>query len=139
MGKLETAQWEWKVIQDVMVAFGTYGAMPDEEWKKCINDLDTKPVKKWLVAVLGTMDVSSVQRKLGIDAINRKNIRVALVSDDRIVRGLLTAASWFGVNGAAFAWRDLEGAVAYLGVPRPVERLALAAVRQFKGDADPSS
>ena len=39
-----------------------------------------------------------MQRKIGIDVVNKRRIKVAVINDSSIVRGIVTAASWFRVD-----------------------------------------
>jgi hypothetical protein len=128
-------QWRWKIVDDVMVSLGTHGAMPDDEWKRCVTDLEVRPIKKWLVTVLGTFEVNSMQRKLGIDAINRRRVHLAVVSEDRVVRGLVTAASWFGVDVKPFPWTDLDQAIKHLQIGPPLYGHVFEAVQQLRTEA----
>ncbi len=57
-----------------------------------------------------------MQRKKGVDAAKEKGIRVAVVTDERLVRGIVTAASWFGTDIQAFDWSHLRDAIDFLQV-----------------------
>ena len=40
-----------------------------------------------------------------------------MVTDDKLVRGILTAISWFGGNVKAYPWAELKAAIQYLKIP----------------------
>lgn len=131
VSKLKPNQWRWIVVDDVMLTVGTSGSMPDDDWKKCVEDLEAKRVTRWVGWMLDTFDVNSVQRKLGIDAILRNKVRLAVLSDDRVVRGLVTAAAWFGVDVKPFPPKDLPMALKHLNISRPLDTAVTAAFKEI--------
>jgi hypothetical protein len=51
------------------------------------------------------------------EVLRSRNIPTAAVTDERLVRGLITAVSWLGVDIKPFAWSEVHNAVTYLKVP----------------------
>jgi hypothetical protein len=43
-------------------------------------------------------------------------VQVVIITDDVLVRGVVTAVSWLGANVKSFAWKDIDRAFARLGV-----------------------
>jgi hypothetical protein len=129
---MKVAEYKWAIIDDVIVGVGSEGAMPDDVWKSFVNDLSTKPIKKYLSVIVGAIEVNSTQRKMGIEAVDRRKIKTVAVTDSSIVRGILTAAGWFGVQIRAFPHTQLREAVQELGVPEWREDAIIAAVQNLK-------
>jgi hypothetical protein len=118
---MKQAFLEWVVVSDVMVSVATAGIMPQDAWDRMIIELKTRPIKKILATSLGTTDVDSLKRKVGTEVVKSKGIQVVIVTDDRLVRGLVTAASWLGANITSFSWSEMKQAVQYLQVPGHLE------------------
>lgn len=108
----------WAFVGDTAISFTTAGQLEDGEWDRFIADLKSKPVARYLATNLGTIEVSSVQRKKFTDFSKTKPFPLAVVTDEKLVRGLVTAISWVGVNVKAFSWKELKAAVDHLGVPK---------------------
>jgi hypothetical protein len=129
---MKTAQYKWTVVDDVMIGVGTDGKMPEDLWKNFINDLSTKPIKKWIAIVSGSLEVSSTQRKAGIDVLKARRMKMTAVVDSSITRGLITAASWFGVDIKSYPPDQLSEAVRALGVPENRIDTVVAAVGSLR-------
>lgn len=129
---MTVAQYKWTVVDDVIIAIGTDGKLPEEAWKAFVHEMDTKSITKYLQVVIGSIEVSSVQRKHGIDVVNKRGIKVSVVNDSPIVRGIVTAASWFGVDIKSFTLSELREAVRWLGVPLHRESAVVAAAEKLR-------
>lgn len=132
---IKPANHRWVVAGNLLVAFTTAGVMQDDVWNAMCQDLATKPVRGYLGTSLGVVEVSSVQRKLGTDTVKKRGIPSAIVTEERLVRGLATAASWLGAKIKAFDWPELREAIRYLGVPKSDEELVVEAVMKLRHDA----
>jgi hypothetical protein len=126
----------WVIVDDVMVSLTRPGQSADAVWHAFAKDLSSKGVAKYLGTAIGTAEVNSVQRKIVADVLMRRNIPVAAVTDDRIVRGLITAVSWMGVNIKAFGWAELREAILHLRVPQGKVEQVIQAVNGLR-DAQP--
>lgn len=96
--------------------------MSDESMNAMLNDMRTKPIKKFLGTDIGGVEVTSVQRAAGAELVREKGISVVVVTDERIMRGVVTALSWLGANIKSYSWTTLEDAVRHLGVNSSQER-----------------
>jgi len=126
---------QWVIVGDILVSFGR---IRDELWDDYINDFKTKGVTKYLGTTIGHVEVNSVKRKEIFEVTKGRGIKVAIVTDERIVRGIATAASWVGVNVKAFSWEELREAVRHLGIPSSLEERVIDAVMQLKAANMPS-
>ncbi len=111
------ARFKWTVIDDVIIGVTGAGDMPEDGWKQFVAEMLAKPVTKYLQYATGATQLSSVQRKLGIDAVAEKKMKVVMVTDSTVVRGIVTAASWFGLKVSSWRLAEIEAAVKDLGVP----------------------
>ncbi|WP_156339075.1 hypothetical protein [Chondromyces crocatus] len=117
-------------MDDLVISFTDLGPSQDAVWHAFAKDLMTKGINRYLATSLGAVQVNSVQRKITADALKKRNIPTAAVTDDRLVRGLVTAVAWLGVNIKPFAWSELREAALFLKVPATkVDRIIEAAVR----------
>jgi hypothetical protein len=103
------------VFGHILVTFTTAGLITDTDWNQFMHGLEKEPVTKYLGVSFGTVEVSSVKRKQGAEILKRRRISAAIVNDDRLVRGMVTAVSWLGVDMKPFASADLGPAIHYLG------------------------
>jgi hypothetical protein len=122
---------KWVFVGDMVITFSTAGELNDDEWTNFINDIKNKQVARYLATNIGTIEVNSVQRKKFVDVSKLKPFPVAVVTDERLVRGLVTAISWFGVNVEAFSWKDLQNAIRHLGVDPTAEQDVINAIRKL--------
>lgn len=123
---------KWSVVGEVMVVHTTEGRIADEQWNAFVRDIQTKPVHKMLGASTGSTDVTSTQRKLVSEVLASKKVSSVVVTDDRLVRGLATAASWFGVNIKSFSWAEVDKCIKELGVPADQGSLIVTTLTRLK-------
>ena len=103
------------VFGHIICTFTTAGLITDPDWDAFMRDLEKEPVTKYLGVSTGTVEVSSLKRKQGSEILKRRKISSAIVTEDRLVRGMVTAVSWLGVDMKAFSFADLPAAIRYLG------------------------
>ncbi len=119
--------FKWTFLDDVVVSFATEGPVRDEPWSQFVSELRSKELVAYLATNRGAAKINSVQRKMAADAIEGKGIPIAVVTDERLVRGIVTAAAWLGMNVKAFSWSHLDDALRYLSIPsskvRAIERV----------------
>jgi hypothetical protein len=121
----------WESIGDTIVVVSK-GQISDEECSALAKYIKDVPVTKYLGISAGTTEMTSVQRKLLADAVKSRNMRVAVVTDDRLVRGLITAASWLGVNVKAFSIADINDALRHLQVPATMTQRIIDTIGKLK-------
>jgi hypothetical protein len=113
---MKQSTYKWEIFDDILIGFATPGRIPPEVWDAFIHDLKTKPITKHLSASFGTVELNSLRRKQISDVFNSRRMIVAIVTDESLVRGLITAVGWFGVNVKGFAWAELRDAIRHVGV-----------------------
>ena len=125
---------KWIVEDGVMVALSAPGPISDEVWKEFVKDLGTKPITRYLGVNIGAVQVSSTQRKAASDVVRRRGIQLAVVTDEKLVRGMVTAVSWLGVDVKAFSWAELREAIEHLGIRQPQAEKIMDVVAKLKVD-----
>jgi hypothetical protein len=113
---MKISMHKWVELDRLMVAYSTEGQVPDDVWQSFVKDLKTRPINKYLGVSVGQFEVTSVQRKQIADALKGRGIALAIVTDERLVRGIVTAASWLGVNVKSFSWAEIHDALDHLQV-----------------------
>ncbi|HEX2572824.1 MAG TPA: hypothetical protein VH877_24955 [Polyangia bacterium] len=111
----------WKVIDDILIACSTAGEVPQELWKDLIADVRKHRVTKVIGLSLGQSSISSSQRKEVSELARLQGIRLVNITDDKLVRGIMTALSWLGVNVIAFPMSQLREGIASLKLPLPLQ------------------
>jgi hypothetical protein len=123
----------WVVIDnDLMISLTTPGLGPDQLWADFSKELSTKPITRYLAASLGSLEVTSIQRKMVSEITARHGIPVAVLTDEQMVRGLVTAVSWLGVKIKSFSWDDTKEALDHLDVVEPQRGRATEALSKLK-------
>src|SRR5690349_11131633 len=100
---MKIATLKWVFLPDLAISYIVNGQTPEEEFKAFCTELKKRRVKGYIAGVSGNIDANSVQRKLVADA--SVGALIAVVTDDRLVRGLVTAVSWLGVTVKSFSWQ----------------------------------
>jgi hypothetical protein len=128
---------KWTFVGDIAITFTTGGQLPEQSWDGFISDLKRKPVSRYLATNVGSAEVTSLQRKKFVDLSKVKPFPVAVVTDERVVRGLVTAISWLGVNVKAFAWSELHDATKHLGMDETLETNVVDAIKDLMKQCGP--
>lgn len=123
---------KWTTVGSTMVTCSTGGRMDDATWTAFAKDLDTRGITRCLQGLTGIVEVSTVQRKLVTDILTAHRIVSVLVTDARVVRGVVTAASWQGANVRAFGWPELKQAIEYIEAVSGNRERITAAVQAMK-------
>ncbi len=110
------AIFKWVKDGDVMVNVNTSGNIGDELWESFTAELGAFDYKHYIGASLGILELSATQRKHAAAALRANGVSVVIITDDVLVRGVVTAVSWLGANVKSFAWTDIDRAFARLGV-----------------------
>ena len=64
-----------------------------------------------------------------------KALSIAVVTDVKLVRGMVTAVSWLGVDIKAFSWLDVSAALKHLEVTNATQSSAIAVIERFRRGA----
>lgn len=119
-------------LNNVIIMCSTAGKIPADAWNHFIKEFRTGEINKFLSLSLGMTDVNSTQRAEGVQIAKEKNCMVSVVTDERLMRGLVTAASWLGANVKAFSWEQLDEAVKHFNLSSALEGRVLAAATALR-------
>ncbi len=114
MAAARIAQTRWTIVGTTFVFYGDGGAFGDEDFKRWLHDLQTQSFDRYVGGTGPDFLLSSVQRNSPRAVFEERGIPFATITDSRLVRGFVTAGSWFGMNIAAFAWSALPKAWQWL-------------------------
>lgn len=106
---------EFAHIDDALVIIFAPGPVSKDEWARLMNELKKKPITRVISGALGAFEANSIQRQEGSAYVKEHHIKMVSITDDRLVRGFVTAASWVGADIRAFAWKDLDAAIKHAG------------------------
>lgn len=124
---MEKAILEWVVVESVIISCSSAGEIPEDVWGKFITTISSQPIiTKILGLSVGNTTISSVQRKAASELAKKRHLLIVSVTDERVVRGILTALSWLGINIKTFSWKDLKEAVAALELRPGVDAKVLS-------------
>ena len=105
--------FKWVKDGDVMIGVNTTGKISDEDWSAFMAEFGASDYKIYMGFSLGILEVSSAQRKQSAAAIRENGTSVIVITDEVLVRGIVTAVSWLGANVKSFPWRDVDRALQY--------------------------
>jgi hypothetical protein len=133
------ATHRWQVSGDFMASFTTEGLVQEEDWGPFIKAMKTSSIKRFVSLSTGIAEINSIQRKEMSDLFKTLGCLVAVVTDERTVRGIVTAIVWLGVSGLkAFSRKEIDDALRFVGVVTPQERaVALNMISQLQLNAKP--
>ncbi|KIG17395.1 hypothetical protein DB30_03314 [Enhygromyxa salina] len=132
MIKLEAKHWT--VVGDLMVSFNLPGPIPDAVWRDYCDTIASPQVLKVLAASIGAVEVDSGQRQqINLALRTAPQTMAAIVTDEAIVRGLMTATAWLGrVDLKAFPWHRVADAYRHLAPTGIGEKQALDLVDEVR-------
>ncbi len=110
-------------IDDTLIVCHAAGTIPPAVWSRFMTEVRKKPITKYIGVTMGFPDATSIQRKDLFSYLTEKHVTVVVITDERIVQGVVTAARWVGVNAYAFSSRDTQAALEQAGF-RGQEKLA---------------
>jgi hypothetical protein len=120
----------------VFVFYGDGGEFRGELVDRWLREVKASGVRKYIGATGLTFELSGDTRKRCNSLLKAQQIGFVTITDSALVRGFTTAASWFGVNIAAFAWDDLNDAMSWLELDPQTALDAMSAVKTNKYSVD---
>lgn len=129
---MKVAVLKFETIDELLVSYTTAGAVADSDWTDLINRLKDPKITKYMPTSIGTVDVTSVQRKTVAEVLKVRKIQVVVVTEASLVRGLVTAVSWLGANIKAVDWPDIHKGLDHLDVTGSQQERALVMIRRLK-------
>jgi hypothetical protein len=111
----------WIVEGELMVSFYLPGVIPAPIFEDYCDTISSGVVHKLLAASIGAVEIDAAQRRQINAALRgRPQVAVAVVTDEALVRGQVTATAWLGrIDVTTFAWHKLVEAYRHLS-PRDV-------------------
>jgi hypothetical protein len=127
----ESLAHTWVVSGDLVVSLTQEGAIPPEVWNRFVADVASKSIRSVMGLSIGSVSINSVQRKAISDAVKGKNLAAILQSP--VVRGILTAMSWFGIAVKAYSWQNLHEAITFVGADVKTTEAAIRRLLESSG------
>lgn len=116
-----------------MINVNTAGTMGDAAWQAFITELGARDYGRYMGVSLGVLEITAAQRRQAAAALRGNGVTVAIVTDDVLVRGIVTAVSWLGADVKSFPCAEMRDAVAWLGLGAQ-ERELLETVAQLEAE-----
>ena len=106
----------WSAVGELLVCFFPAGPVEELRWSQLCAAIASEPVRTVLLSSIGALELDGAKREeLSIALCSGQGTRIALVSDEALVRGTMTAMSWRRrVDLKLFIWHKLADAHAYL-------------------------
>jgi hypothetical protein len=109
-------RFECAHFNDLLVTCHLPGPMSSNVWRDFMAEFEKEPTTRFIAATLGSPEPTSIQRNELFGFFHKNHIKAIAITDERFVRGIVTAASWVGVNARAYSWAELRAAIQYAGI-----------------------
>lgn len=126
------SNFNWALVDGLLISFSKTGAIPQDRFEGYLDALRHKGVTHMLSISTGATTIDSVQRKNSADLAKEKGVRIAVVLDSAVARGVITAFSWLGVNIKSFGPGKEKDALDHLGIPHSAHDEILSVVQKLK-------
>lgn len=113
---------DWRILDKVVICRASPGSISDHLWGSFMDEVRQSSAKTFFAMVVGDVSISSSQRRLVAQVMERNRMSAIAVTDSRIVRGMMTAISWLGPKLFSYSWRDFDQALRHLNPSPHVER-----------------
>ncbi len=128
--------------QGVLLVVHTKDNPTDEEWNEYI-DYGRKNMGRFTSSLVISEGggPTTVQRGQMNDLLEANGFKgkVAVVTLNRLVRGIVTALSWFNPNIKAFTTVQVQAALEYLGVAKDQQDIYIAEIKRLRDKVGISS
>ena len=81
--------FHWGRLDQLLISFSLPGAIPDERFEEYLGVIRKYHVRYLLAFAEGAATINSVQRKRAADLTRENELRIAVILDSPITRGLL--------------------------------------------------
>lgn len=113
----DTCAWQY-VDTTVVIAFASSTArVVAADMEKLLADLRAHGNVRQVIVSPNGVTPAPAQREAMHRYLEESGARVAVLSSDLLVRGVVTALNWFGLPVRAFPWSQLSAALSYAKVP----------------------
>ena len=115
----------WTYFDSVaMLAVKSDAAPLDEDFEQVTSDLAAQPQLMAIVVRPRGSPPGARQRASMQELISKRSLRMAVLTDSKVLRGVCTALRWFGLPVESFCDANLEDALRFAGIR--ADRLSLA-------------
>lgn len=124
----------FRVVDRVLVLVHAAEDPGDDEWMEYVQEIKRQgSVLLPQIVLTDGGRPNSTQRKLLTDVLAGRGMKVAVLSASTLVRGVVTAISWFNRDIRSFEPHALGHALEYLGVPTSQDATIQAALTALRG------
>jgi len=106
----------WAVIERVVITCTSSGTLEDKVLEAILDDMRKSNVDRSLGLALGSAHMTGIQRRKVVDFMRDRKLKAVLLTDSAIVRGIMTALSWFNDSISGGGLNDLEQALDTLAI-----------------------
>lgn len=106
----------WSVVERVVISCTSAGKLKDADLDAILADMHKANVNCSLGLALGTAHMTGVQRRRVVDFMRDRSLRAVVLTHSALVRGVMTALSWFNDRISSGGLDDLEQALDRLGL-----------------------
>jgi hypothetical protein len=127
---------KWKTVDGLLIVCGSAGEPRAAEWAALDHELETTKAQAVLVWSLGAVRLTSQQRAATAGIVRKRNLRIALITEESLMRRIVSAVGWFLRDLRAFDQKSFPEAVAYAGIPASRVAMLRSVVDDMQRDVE---
>lgn len=106
----------WAIVDHVLIVLSGTGSVPDDQWQGMHAAMNEEAVRVYLGVSVGSVHLTRAQRQEGAETVKRRKLLAVVVTDERLVRGVVTAVRWLGADVNAFPLDELDQALEFVNL-----------------------
>ena len=114
----------YSAVADLFVIVHIAVEPTDGDWNELMAAANSMDTLNSLLVVAGEATLSATQRATMHELYKKNKMRIAVMTNSRVARGVLTALKWFGVPTEAVPLNDLSRALTHCGCPQHLDTVS---------------
>jgi hypothetical protein len=123
----------WGYAEKMLVVVHAPVEPATKDWNEFMEEVRTHVDIRGVMILANNSRLTPIQRAEIKGWYQEHKVRGALVTDSMMMRGIVTAMNWFGIEAKAFPSDGLDAAMEYIGVPPASRANVLMMVRKLEG------
>jgi hypothetical protein len=123
----------WGYAEKMLVVVHAPVEPATADWNEFMDEVRTHSNIRGVMILANNSRLTPLQRAEIKGWYEEHKVRGALVTDSMMMRGIVTAMNWFGIEAKAFASDGLDAAMQYIGVSPGNRANLLMLVRKLEG------
>lgn len=123
----------WGYAEKMLVVVHAPVQPATADWNEFMDEVRTHVDIRGVMILANNSRLTPLQRAEIKAWYEEHKVRGALVTDSVMMRGIVTAMNWFGIDAKAFPPDGLDAAMEFIGVPPTSRTNVLVMIRKLEG------